>query len=59
MQVAILVDSNGFAVAGADDSFGFVGQVDADAAMLALHIDECDVVLGGHRVGNAAYLNLD
>jgi hypothetical protein len=36
-----------------------VGKVDADATILSLYVDEGDVVVFGHGVGHAAYLNLD
>ena len=59
MQVAILVDCDRLAVAGADYCLWLVGQVDADTALLGFDVDKADVVLRQHRVRNAAHLNLD
>ena len=59
MQIAILIHSYGAVRADADNSFGPILQIDAYATVLGLNVDEGDVVLLGHRVRHATYLNLD
>lgn len=57
MQVAILVHRQRLGSAGAYLCHGFVLQVDADTALVGLHIDEGDVVLGHHGMVHAAHLD--
>jgi len=57
VEVAVLIYGNGFAVAEAYLHNGFVFKVDTHTAVLKLDIDEADVVLGHHRVLNAAHLD--
>ena len=57
MDIAVLVDCNGLATAYAYLCYGFLLEVDAQTAILKLYVDKRDVVLGEHRVLDAAYLD--
>ncbi len=57
VQVAVFVDRNGFAIAYAHFGDGLVGEVNAGATILKLHIHKGDVVLGEHRMLGAAHLD--
>ena len=59
MKIAVLIDGNRLLIAYAYDSLRLVLEVNTDTTVLCLDIDERDVVLWEHRVGHAAYLNLD
>ena len=59
MKVAVFVDGDGFAGAGADDGFRGVFEVHSDAAPYGFDVDKGDVVLFGHRVGCAADIDFD
>ena len=59
VQVAVLVHRDRLVGAYADDSLGFVGQIDTNTTLLGLDIDKADVVLRQHRVCHATYLYLD
>ena len=59
MEVAVLINCHGLAIADANLCYGFVFEVDANTAILKLHIYECNVVLGEHRVLNATHLDAD
>ena len=50
VEIAVLVNSDRLRVASAEHRLGFVGQVDADTALLGLNIDKGDMVLRQHRV---------
>ena len=57
MEVAVFIDSHGFATADAHLCYWFVFEVYLHATVLKLYIDKSDVVLGEHRVLNATHLN--
>ena len=57
MDVAVLIDRNRLGWAD-DGRLRLIGQIYADTTALGLHIDEGYMVLGEHRMGNAADLNL-
>ena len=59
MEVAVLVNCNGLAVAYTNRRLWFVGQIDTDTTRLGLNIDEGDMMLRQHRVCHATHLNLD
>ena len=59
VKVAILIHGNRTRRAGADDGLGLIAQIDTDTAILRLDIDECDVVLGQHRVRHATHFDFD
>jgi hypothetical protein len=61
VEVAVLVYGYGLVGTGAEYSFclTLMGEVDAHAAILCLHIDECDVVILSHGVRYTAHLYLD
>ena len=58
VEIAVLVDRNRLATAGADNCLWLILEVYADATILSLNIDKCDVVLWEHWVCYAAHLNL-
>jgi hypothetical protein len=58
VEVAVFINRCWSTIASAIDSFRLVCEVDASAAVLCLHIDECDVMLWQHRVCNASHFNL-
>ena len=59
VEVAVLVDRNRLATAGADNCLWLILEVYADATILSLNIDKCDVVLWEHWVCYAAHLDLN
>ena len=59
VEVAVFVDGSGFLHAEADFRFWLICKVDADTAALSLDIDESDMMLRSHWVGDTSDLHFD
>ena len=59
MKVAVLVDGNGTVGADAERGLRLFVEVDDLPSVFGFNVDECNVVLGSHRVGYASDFHLD
>ena len=58
VEITVLIDSYRLAVACTDLRHRNIFQIDSDATILSLHIDEADMMFRSHRMRNASDLHL-